>query len=220
VVTAAPGYPASNTNTIGVGACTDFGFRSDYSQYGRGLKLVTPSSGGYSTIYTTDRTGTNGYNDDVNGDYDDLFGGTSSSTPLAAGIAALVLSKNPMLTMSQLRTNLHKSCDKIGPLAYVGGETGAGGTNAYYGYGRLNANLALSNTPAFLPPKLGLSYNAGNGRLQLSWSNSNFRLQSQTNSLGTGLSAPWYNHPGGGTSPVVVTNKGTNPSVFYRLIWP
>ena len=217
VVTAAPGYPASNPDAIGVGACTDFGFRSDYSQYGAGLDLVTPSSGGNTTIYTTDRTGTDGY---VSGDYENGFGGTSSSTPLAAGIAALMLSKNPNQTMPQVRSNLFKSCDKIGPVAYVGGQAGAGGTNAYYGYGRLNANVALSNTPAMTSPALGLTYNAVNRTLQLSWSDSNFRLQSQTNSLGSGLSAQWYNHPGGTTSPVLVTNRASTPSVFYRLIWP
>jgi subtilisin family serine protease len=208
-------YPANHPSVIGVGACTDFGFRSDYSQYGASLDLVTPSSGGSTSIYTTDRTGTDGY---ASGDYDDGFGGTSSSTPLAAGIAALMLSKNPNQTMSQVRSNLFKSCDKIGPVAYAGGQAGAGGTNAYYGYGRLNANLALANTPLLTSPTLEMTYNATNRTLQLSWNDPSFRLQSQTNSLG--LSAQWYNHPGGTASPVVVTNSLATPSVFYRLIWP
>jgi subtilisin family serine protease len=213
----APGYPASHASVIGVGACTDFGFRSDYSQYGAGLDLVTPSSGGSTTIYTTDRTGSDGY---VSGDYENGFGGTSSASPLAAGIAALMLSKNPNQTISQVRSNLFRSCDKIGPVAYAGGQAGAGGTNAYYGYGRLNANLALANTPLLSSPTLGMTYNATNRTLQLSWNDPSFRLQSQTNNLTTGLGAQWHSHPGGTVSPVVVTNSLATPSVFYRLIWP
>lgn len=216
-VTTVPGYPASHANVIGVGACTDFSFRSDYSQYGGGLDLVAPSSGGSTMIYTTDRTGADGY---VSGDYEDGFGGTSSSTPLAAGIAALMLSKNPNQTVSQVRSNLFKSCDKIGPVAYAGGQAGAGGTNAYYGYGRLNANLALANTPFLTSPTLLMTYTATNRRVQLSWNDPSFRLQSQTNNATTGLGAQWYNHPGGTASPVVVTNSSATPSVFYRLIWP
>lgn len=138
-------YPASHPDTIAVGASTDCDYRSDYSQYGTGLDFVTASSGGTNGIWTTDRTGTDGY---VSGDYDDAFGGTSSASPLAAGIGALVLSKNPDLTAAEVRSILRKSCAKIGGVAYAGGDAGAGGWNTYYGYGKLMATLALDNTPS------------------------------------------------------------------------
>lgn len=138
-----PHYPASHSNVIAVGACTDFGFRADYSQYGSKLEFVAPSSWGASDIYTTDLTGTNGADE---GSYNPYFGGTSASAPLAAGIAALMFSKNSALSNIQLRAILRKSCDKIGGVVYSGGEDGAGGWNNEYGYGRLNAFLAVSNT--------------------------------------------------------------------------
>jgi hypothetical protein len=43
------------------------------------------------------------------------FGGTSSATPLSAGIAALVLSANPALTWVELRQIIRDSAEKINP---------------------------------------------------------------------------------------------------------
>jgi subtilisin family serine protease len=63
--------------------------------------------------------------------------GTSFATPLAAGVAAVVLSKRPALTAQQLRDILHKSCDKVGPIPYVQHR------NDRYGHGRINLFEAL-----------------------------------------------------------------------------
>ena len=46
------------------------------------------------------------------------------------------------------------------------------------------------------------------------------RLQAQTNGLGVGLSADWYDYPGGENSPVVVSAHSAVGAVFYRLVWP
>lgn len=133
-------YPANLSSTIAVGASTDWNCRSDYSQYGSALDFVAPSGGGYAGITTTDRTGTAGYNTATTangGDYTSAFGGTSSASPLAAGIAALLLSKNPNLTAEQIRGIMQDSAEKIGPVAY------SGGRNDYYGYGCVDAEAAL-----------------------------------------------------------------------------
>ncbi|MBE7495663.1 MAG: choice-of-anchor D domain-containing protein [Verrucomicrobiaceae bacterium] len=128
-------YPSSHPNTIAVGASSDFDFRSDYSRHGSALDLVCPSSGGRSGIYTTDRTGADGY---VAGDYEPAFSGTSSATPMAAGIAALMLSANPNLSATNIRTLMRNTSDKVGGVTYTGG------FNTYYGYGRANANAAVT----------------------------------------------------------------------------
>lgn len=135
-------YPASHANTIAVGASTDGNLRSEYSQFGTGLDIVTPSGGGTAAIWTTDRTGSAGYH---GSSYMPAFSGTSSSSPLAAGIGALVLARNPTLTASEVRSVLRRSCAKIGGVTYSGGDAGAGGWNQYYGYGKLMASSAVQN---------------------------------------------------------------------------
>lgn len=68
------------------------------------------------------------------------FSGTSSSTPFAAGIAALVLSANPRLTSAQVRSVLQETADKIGP---KNGYKANGHSNDF-GYGRVNAARAVA----------------------------------------------------------------------------
>ena len=71
---------------------------------------------------TTDRTDTAGYHQVTTasgGDYTTLdggssFGGTSAATPLAAGIGALLLSRNPGLTAADVRSIMQNTADKVG----------------------------------------------------------------------------------------------------------
>jgi len=134
-----PSYPASHSSVIAVGASTDYDYRSHYSQYPP--DLVAPSNGGFGAIWTTDRTGAPGYD---SGNYTSTFGGTSASAPLAAGVAALMLSKNACLTAVEVRTLMCSTCEEVGCVTYTDG------FNPYYGYGRINANVALEAVP--LPP--------------------------------------------------------------------
>jgi subtilisin family serine protease len=127
-------YPANNVHAIAVGACTDAAVRSYYSQYGPKLDFVAPSNGGEKGITTTDRMGAAG---DDPGNYSFEFGGTSAATPLAAGVAALVLSANPNLTAEEVRTIMRQTCHKIGESPYTDGR------NDYYGYGRIDAEAAV-----------------------------------------------------------------------------
>ena len=157
VVESMVGYPAGSTNCIAVGASTDFDFRSDYSQYAssnnwNGVDFLAPSDGGASGIATTDLAGTAGYNKTAGTAGDSTpssgaatFGGTSSATPFAAGVGALVLSVNTNLTGAQLRAILRNSCDKVGAVAYTNGY------NYYYGSGRLNAYAAVRSQINFRP---------------------------------------------------------------------
>jgi hypothetical protein len=140
----APSYPANNTDVICVGASSDYDLRSEYSQYGTKLEIVAPSSGGDLGIVTTDRSTTVGGDPGYSsGNYDHFrteggFGGTSSATPLAAGVAALALSVNPWMTATQVRSLLRGTADKIGKVTYD-----TNGFNQYHGYGRVNAAKAV-----------------------------------------------------------------------------
>lgn len=65
------------------------------------------------------------------------------------------------------------------------------------------------------PPVLSVT-NLGGGQLQFSWTGSGI-LQSQTNSLSTGLGTNWFDYPEGGTSPVTVPVDVSMGSVFFRV---
>jgi subtilisin family serine protease len=131
-------YPSTHPDVIAVGASTDCDFRADYSQYGSELDFLAPSGGGWSSVPTLDPVGSLGA---TSADHNAFFSGTSAATPLAAGIGALVLSVNPLLTAETVRGILRESAEKIGPIPY------SNGFNLEYGYGRLNARAALEATP-------------------------------------------------------------------------
>lgn len=86
--------------------------RSHYSNYGTGIEICAPSSNSHS-FYRMEVSGlgittTSG----ESGDFTAEFGGTSSATPLAAGIAALVISANPGLGALEVASVLRRTAAK------------------------------------------------------------------------------------------------------------
>ncbi|MCQ2326831.1 MAG: S8 family serine peptidase [Bacteroidales bacterium] len=110
-------FPAICENTIAVGAIDEQSKRVNTwwkSCYGEKLDLVAPGV----NIPTTDLTGTIGSNtgstsDCSDVDYTKRFHGTSAACPHVSGVAALILSVNPSLTMPQVKEILSKSAQKI-----------------------------------------------------------------------------------------------------------
>jgi subtilisin family serine protease len=140
------GYPARSPFAIGVGASTDKERRAEYSNTGVEVFVVAPSSGGKIGIFTTDvsyadrgfNTGNSGAGG-VDGLHTNDFGGTSSATPLAAGVAALVLSAHPGLTRGEVKDVLAQTAKKIGPkTAYD-----KNGRSREFGHGRVDAVAAV-----------------------------------------------------------------------------
>jgi subtilisin family serine protease len=66
-----------------------------------------------------------------------ISGGASMATSIAAAVAALVVSVNPLLTRHEILRILRSTCEKIGPDAYVSER------NAKCGWGRVNAAAAV-----------------------------------------------------------------------------
>ncbi|MCB9088176.1 MAG: S8 family serine peptidase [Calditrichae bacterium] len=164
-------YPAINAYVIGVGAASPCGDRkrssSNSSEVNPG---VSTDPRGYTcdgerwwgsnygtnsqdaagavdiiapTIMpTTDIGGSGGYDPS---DYSMWFNGTSCATPYAAGVAALIKSKNPSWTPAQVRAQLVSTATDVQNV-----ESGAG-WDRYSGYGMVNAGAAVggggSNTP-------------------------------------------------------------------------
>ena len=86
--------------------------RSHYSNYGPGIMLTAPTSNSHS-YFRMQVTGvgiTTTTGDDS--EYTQRFGGTSSATPLVAGIAALVISANPTLSGQQVADLLRETAAK------------------------------------------------------------------------------------------------------------
>lgn len=143
------GY-ASYAKVIAVAACNDKGKRSAYSDKGKAVWCSFPSNDGVTSltpgIWTTDLSGASGYNPgkavkgDTAGNYTNSFGGTSSAAPGAAGVAALVLSKNQNLRWNDVRDIFKRCCDRIDP---AGGHYDGSHHSKKYGYGRLNAATAV-----------------------------------------------------------------------------
>lgn len=139
------GFPARDTDAIGIGASTDAGLRASYSNIGKPLDLVAPSSGGVRDIFTTDvALAKRGFNlgsvakGGKDGRFCNDFGGTSAATPIAAGVAALVLSVHPKLDRMALRALLIETADRIGGVKY-----NKQGHHKEFGYGRIHAGRAV-----------------------------------------------------------------------------
>jgi len=110
---------AATTNTMMTVAATDQNdVRASWSTYGPLIDISAPGVGIYSTI----KGGGYGY---VNG--------TSFSSPITAGVVALMLSANPNLKPDQV--------DSI--LLSTAVDLGAAGRDNYYGAGRVNAYKAV-----------------------------------------------------------------------------
>jgi subtilisin family serine protease len=149
-------FPAALLSVVAVGATTEEGHHSPYSQYGTPMEICAPSSGSTTERRprTTDRQGLLGLHE---GDYYDSFGGTSASTAIAAGAAALLFAANPDLTPQQARQILRASARKVGTVPYD-----ASGHNPLFGYGQVDAAAAMWCMLTNMPPRFVHMKHGGN----------------------------------------------------------
>ncbi|MGE0645258.1 MAG: S8 family serine peptidase [Nitrospira sp.] len=153
---------ANNRHVMAICAVDAKGEKSAYSEKGANLWVCAPSNADRDdaidlpAITTTDRTGAPGYNDGntrpgdyQNPNYTNGFRGTSSATPLAAGVTALVLQANPSLGWRDVRLILAETARKNDPAdpgwADIGVSTTGGKYhhNHKYGFGVVNADAAV-----------------------------------------------------------------------------
>ena len=124
------GYPANHhPNILAVGSITRTGFRSSFSNIGSQLDVVAPGSGILSTI---SNQGTATWN------------GTSMAAPHVTGVAALILSVNPNLTVTEVNTIIEETAQKVGSYSYTSTSGRPNGTwNNQMGYGLVDAYQAV-----------------------------------------------------------------------------
>jgi flagellar hook assembly protein FlgD len=116
-------YPAALDSVLGISATDDKDVITYFSNYGDYIDFAAPGQTIYSTV--------------PNSSYESLDG-TSMAAPVVSGVAALILSKNPLLTPAQVESILKKSAVDLG----------SNGWDFLYGYGRVDAYKALKNTPS------------------------------------------------------------------------
>jgi thermitase len=120
------GFTPTDT-MIPVSATDSADNRASFSSYGAFVALSAPGVG----IYTTVQGG--GYG---------AVNGTSFASPVAAAVAALVMSANPSLSADQVKNILFSTAVDLG----------TAGRDIYFGYGRVNAAAAVAAAKAAPAP--------------------------------------------------------------------
>lgn len=125
-----PQYPGACNHVVAVSATDSNDALTWFSSYGSYVSVAAPGQ----DIWTT--TLGSGYG---------AVSGTSFSSPVTAGVAALVASVNPQLSNTQVVDILKTTSDDLG----------SSGFDVYYGNGRVNANRAVQaakGTTSVTPP--------------------------------------------------------------------
>ena len=122
-------YPAAFPGVISVGSIDFNRSRSDFSNYGDWITVTAPGSQIMSTMPTYKTTMTE-FEKEEGYDYLD---GTSMACPIVAGIAALVLSRNPGYTPAEVKERIQSTASDAGKKGY----------DNEYGYGIVNAAKAV-----------------------------------------------------------------------------
>ena len=120
-------YGYSNNPYLYVAAATDAtDAKASFSSFGNFVDIAAPGT----SIYTTNRSGT--YS---------LVQGTSFSTPNVAGVAAVVMAANPLLSPS----------DVLSVISSTAFDLGTPGWDKYFGYGRVNELAAAQKAVTYQP---------------------------------------------------------------------
>lgn len=148
---------AWHPDIVCVAASTSINRHSAYSNWGAEVNVCAPSDNFHPLdpqtfvpgrgIWTTDNEAV-GSGFTSNSRFTGEFGGTSSATPLAAGVAALLLSANPDLTAREVREIMEQTADKIeDPNPDIVLVTNRGqyqnGRCDWFGFGKINAAAAV-----------------------------------------------------------------------------
>jgi len=145
-------YPASLAKTMAVIAVSATDTKDALQRKSPSCSWTTNSSADTVAapgvlLYTTDVTGTGGYCTSGNNSDYVIFDGTSGSTPIVAGIAALMLSMDKELSPAEIRNRLRLTARHPDPASRPGDASGWG-----LGWGRVDACRALNGEQCMRSP--------------------------------------------------------------------
>lgn len=157
---------AASRFVMAVGGVGHDGKKPDYAEGGANVLIVAPTEGNDSiALTTTDITGSAGYNagndsaEHPNPNYSKTMNGTSGSTPVAAGVGALILQARPELSYRDVRRVLALSARKNDATSQGWVNNGAGlHVNHGYGFGVVDANAAVLLARSIVPVGPELSF--------------------------------------------------------------
>jgi len=151
----------NSPDAITVAALSADGKFSDYSSFGANVFVTAPSSDrSQAGVTTVDRVANSGYNPTYDlfpdRNYTSVFGGTSSASPLAAGVLAVVKGVQPALNTRFAKHLLVRSSDVVDATDATGPSDGGWKTNGAgfkfnqnYGFGLINADKLTTNSVLF-----------------------------------------------------------------------
>ena len=181
--TTTPHYPSDFDAAVSVIATDWYDGRASYSNYGPGKDISAPGGDDESLPYSGESLILSTYKD---GGYR-YIGGTSQAAPVVSGVAALILSVNPNLTVNEVKNILYTTAK----------DKGASGRDNNFGYGRVDAYMAVfaakaPDTIAAVPTNYNSAYISwsavpGANGYELSRSTSpggNYSVVKTTSSLG------------------------------------
>ena len=130
-------YPAAYPGVIAVGATDNLDRRATFSNFGTGLDIMAPGVDIYSTM------GGGGYQ---------RLSGTSTAAPYVAGVAALMLSVNPVLTPVQIGAIINTTATDISRTGYDT-STGWGIVNAFMSVEQIaSPTVTITEHPSYVTP--------------------------------------------------------------------
>jgi subtilisin family serine protease len=143
---------ASHADVITVAACTSLNKKADYSNWGAEVDLCAPSNNFHPFSKLFNVEGRRHLFTVAKRDGYSAFGGTSASTALVAGVAALVKSANQKLTGRQIKEILQQTSDKIENATCersIEETRYPDGKSKWIGYGKVNAGNAVALATTF-----------------------------------------------------------------------
>lgn len=191
-------YPAAYPNAIAVGATDFYGDVVSFSNHGDYVDVVAEGFGVLSTCAF----------DCPIDDYG-ISTGTSISSPLVAGVAALVRAKNPSFTPAQIQARIKSTAIDRGPR----------GIDDYYGWGLVDAYAAVGGRTAAPPPapvRTGDANDVAEDAVALG--------ATGTSSISPEGDVDWFYRDAGSAGAVTLTvtpmvdDDGTFPQAFVPVI--